>query len=410
MSTVQANAFAWDPFATNYEDDPYPLYEWLRDERPLYLSNKGLYALSRFADVQAALTDWRTFSSAGPPVISQDEDTALATKSGNFIDMDPPAHGALRNVLAPWLNPRVFRSLGAHIQALAERQATQLRGRSETDLSEEIAWHIPIRLVCHMMGLPEADAPILNELLGDFGRRVPGSADIPPWGLAAAVKLREYFTDCIASRRRAGHTDREDIMSGLVAVQAQQQLADEQILDLAIIVLLAGTESSSSMLSNAFFLLAHLPELRARLRSGEVASEAVINEILRLESPVAFVARTLTRDVELHGVTLPVGSRVALLLGAANRDDRVFENPDSLDPARPRKHGFVFGAASISAWVFRWRGSMRRSWCRPCFGSLAITSWRRAPSATRARSCAASATCPCAIDRLAFATAARPIA
>ena len=343
MTTIQTDRFMWDPFATNYEDDPYPLYRWMRDEHPLYQSESGLYALSRLTDVQSALTDWKTFSSAGTPVIGQDDEASLATKSGNFIDMDPPQHGVLRTLLNPWLNPGRFRSLTPHIEALAEKQARQLWGRSEADLSEEIAWHIPLRLICHMMGLPETDAPMLNDLLGDFGRRVPGSPDVPPWGLSAAVRLREYFADCVASRRRSGDGGREDIMSGLVAIQNREKLSDDQILDLAIIILLAGTESSSSMLSNAFALLADMPGLRAALVSGEVSSEAVVNEVLRLESPVAFVARTTTRDVELHGQTMPAGSRVALLLGSANRDDRAFGNPASLDPARRRNLGVVFG-------------------------------------------------------------------
>lgn len=343
MSHMQDGSLVWDPFSTNYEDDPYPLYRSLRDECPVYLSESGLYAISRFDDVQAALTDWRTFSSAGAPVISQDDDDALATKSGNFIDMDPPHHAALRSVLGPWLNPRAFRALVPHIQSLAESQAAKLHDRNEVDLSEIIAWHIPLRLICHMMGLPEADAPALNDLLGDFGRRVRGSADVPSWGIVAARKLREYFLDCISARRKAGHDGGPDILSGLVAIQARENLTDDQILDLAIIILLAGTESSSSMLSNAFVLLADRPELRGRLISGEVSAEAVINEILRLESPVAFVARTTTREVELHDISVPAGARIALLLGAANRDDRTFERAAELNPDRKRKPSVAFG-------------------------------------------------------------------
>jgi cytochrome P450 len=328
------------PFTAGGLEDPYPVYKQLRDDFPLYrTSEHDLWVISRHKDVCAVSRDWKRFSNAR----GVDTDHTGEPLGANFLDSDPPDHDVLRRVLQKSFNPKLIRvTLEAKIRAQAsELIGRLLEARSGADFAHDYAWPLPISVTAMVLGLPNGDLDYLRSLSETFVRRDPGRVDPPAQSRQAAASLCDYLQDVIEARRKR---PRDDVISSLVEARVDgARLSPDALLGNCALLYVAGTETTSSLLTNLAVLLATFPDERRWLVQHPHALDQAVEELLRFDAPLAHLCRNTTETVELLGERLPAGARVVLLYGSANRDPRHFEDPDRLRLSRePRRH-LAFG-------------------------------------------------------------------
>jgi cytochrome P450 len=199
------------------------------------------------------------------------------------------------------------------------------------DAAQTLAWAIPVRTVSRLLGLPVDDEPTLRDWLHAVIRRAPDQDRLPPAARAAGDDLRSYFAEHVERRRRIAG---DDLLADVVAAEGRGELTGDETPGLCILLYVAGTETVADLIGNALAVLAEHPDQRAALAANPALGPAAVEELVRFESPVQYQVRTATAATELHSVTIPAGSAVALLWGAANRDERRWERPDELDLTR----------------------------------------------------------------------------
>jgi cytochrome P450 len=332
-------AFEFDPYAPATIADPFPAYRTLRDDFPLYRNEaRDFWAISRADDVYAVSRDWETFTSTKGMDL---DETGSMLGPGNFLNLDPPSHDLLRKVVRKSFSARSIGELEPVIREQVTTLIAAFRERGSADLAVELAAPLPPWVVSEILGVPRADRGRVGELMHTLMHRHMGVPEIPQVAHEAHAELRAYFADLVADRRA---TPTEDALSAIALAEVDDRpLADDTVLGLCLLMFGAGSETVSNFLSNAFVVLAEHPEARARMFADLAGLPVAIEELLRYESPVQNVVRHTTGPVELHGQEVPPDSRMLLLLGSANRDERKFEDPDRLDLTRPPKRHLAFG-------------------------------------------------------------------
>jgi cytochrome P450/ferredoxin-NADP reductase len=356
-----ATAIDYNPFAPDfYTSDPFGVYRWMRDEAPVYYSERwGWYALTRFEDVRAAALDADTFRSFEGMDI--DDSRLEQVPPGSIGSMDNPRHDQVRQVVQPYFLPRRIAELEDGIRAVVRELVASwgdrgAGGRATVDIAQELAWPMPFDVFFHLMGMPgrhekdpveRARREQLEHWTHELKDRVPGTPHLTPVARAATAGVQQYFIDLLEDRRRSA---REDLVTKFVQadiggepfVDAQVTPASE-VSGLMMILFLGGVESTAGLTGTLFKLLAENPGQRALLQADPSLIPAAVEEALRLITPLQLTARTTSREVTLHGVTIPAGGRVVLVPGAANRDERQFADPDTFDLTRPRGRHLGFG-------------------------------------------------------------------
>jgi cytochrome P450 len=331
----------YSPFDPEVIADPYPVYRELRDNAPVYWSREASsWVLSRYDDVSAALTDPATYSSASgifptPPGVDMTE---------LFLPMlimsDPPRHTQLRHLVSKAFTPRRIAGLETGIQTIVDDLLDQAPAAGTWDFVSGFAGPLPAIVIADMLGVPREDRDRFRTWSSTLIQSNPTRGEFGP-GLDAAAALYEYFSAFLAERR--AHP-REDLMTALVHAEVDgQHLSEEELLGFCLLLLVAGHETTTNLLSNSAVLLAQHPESRQQLADNPDLAPAAVEELLRYDSPVQGLARTLTQDVVLHGQHLPQGDTVLLLFGSANRDDHAFPDADHFDISRHPERQVAFG-------------------------------------------------------------------
>lgn len=347
---------AYNPFAPDfYTTEPFEVYRRMRDEAPVYRSERwGWWALTRFEDVRAAILDTDTFRSFEGMDI---DDSALEqAPPGSLPNMDNPRHDEIRRVVQPYFFPRRVAELEQGIRRVVRDLIASWQERGAVDLAEELAWPMPFDVFFHVMGLPgrqEEDPELLarrNQLerwTHELKDRVPGTPHLTPVARAATAAVQRYFIDLLEERRGNGRDDltthllRSDIDG--VPFVSREVTSNSEVSGLMMVLFLGGVESTAGLAGTLFKLLAENPDQRALLLEDPTHIPAAIEEALRLVTPLQLTARTTSRPVTLHGVTVPAGGRVVLVTGAANRDERQFPDPDRFDITRSLGRHLGFG-------------------------------------------------------------------
>jgi cytochrome P450 len=326
---------AFDPLV---QDEPYAAYRELREAWPVYRNEaRGFWALSRFEDVQRAAREWTGFSSAEGVNL---DDTLSLTGRGNFIAADPPDHDRLRRVVRGRFTPAGVAAMEGEIRHDVRRALRAAARDGGFDAADALAWAIPVRTIARLLALPVRDEPLLRRWLRAIIHREAESDRLPMAARAAARELRGYLGAHLAAR---GQAPGDDLLSDIVAGRALGELEEDELPGLCILLFVAGTETVADFIGNALVALAQHPEQRALLAAEPDRAHAAVEELLRYESPVQYQVRTATVVTELHGETIAPGDRVALLWGAANRDERRWDRADELDITRASKRNLAFG-------------------------------------------------------------------
>jgi cytochrome P450 len=332
---------AFDPFDETFFDDPYPAYREMRREAPVYrcpIRNHRIWPhfwlLSRADDVDAALMDWQTFSSARGTLI----DTDATLLPPNMFNMDPPRHDELRSILARVLTPVRVAALEGHVRRSAQELVDGFKDKGAFDASTELSQLIPTLTMCELMDLPtSARRTFLKWNLDTLG----GSDFTDEAALNAYAEMGAYWEGLVAERKA---DPGDDLISQILRNQTPGiELSDEEIAGFCSLLHDASQNTTMNMISNAIIELARAPEERRKLVADPGRWPSALEELLRFVSPVQGLARATTRDVEMHGVTIPEGDQVLLLYGSANHDETVFPNPDVLDLDRDVRSHWTFG-------------------------------------------------------------------
>jgi cytochrome P450 len=336
------SSVSYDPYAYEMHEDPYPTYARLRAEAPVYRhTQQDFWALSRHADVGAAFRDSARFSSANGVTLDPAASGPHAHKTMSFLAMDPPRHARMRALVSRGFTPRRVADLAPRIRAITREHLDVAIQSDEFDFIGDLAGKIPMDVISELVGVPSVDRDGLRRRADLLVHREEGVHDVPAAGFEAAVELFEYYTAMIEERRR---TRADDLTSALIDAEIDgDRLTDDEIVAFLFLMVVAGNETTTKLLGSAWYWAWRFPDERARPFGDPTHIHRWIEETLRYDTSTQMLARTTTTDVDLHGVTIPAGDRVLLLIGSANRDERVFPEPDRYDLSRDTSAMMSFG-------------------------------------------------------------------
>jgi cytochrome P450 len=321
------------------------LYRRLRDDHPVYYHDdveRPLWVLSRFADVDLALKDWRTFSSVNSMSgMRPAPGSRGGTRGEQLITTDPPLHDDLRRVVKEYFAPRQIQALESRIHDQVATMLVRLAVQEQTtiDVARDFAWPLTLAIVSDMLGIPESDR---STLLSWYQKlEYSESAQRLDEELTA---YNDYF-DHLASRQSADPLD--PLISKLMVAVVDGQIARPDALTLCKDLFEGGVDVPANLIANSVLALADHPDQSAYLTKGAtnpVRVRLAVEELARYDPPIQYIPRIATVGLSRHEEVIPEGATVLLALGSANRDERRFPDPDALDIARPATRNVAFGA------------------------------------------------------------------
>ena len=347
MTVSAANDVYFDPYDVELNADPYPMFRRLREEAPLYYNvQHDFYALSRFADVDDAIVDYQTFSSARGAILEIIK-ANIELPPGTVIFEDPPIHDIHRKLLSRMFTPRKINELEPKIREFCARSLDPLIGTDRFDFVADLGAQMPMRVIGMLLGVPEED----QEAARDFANaQMRTEAGKPMETSMENVASPEFFGRYIDWRTE--HPS-DDIMTELLNAEFEDEtgtvrrLTRDELLTYLGVVSGAGNETTTRLIGWAGKVLAEHPDQRRALVADRSLIPAAVEELLRYEPPAPHVARYVTRDVEYYGRRVPAGSVMMMLIGAANRDHRQFPpDGDVFDIGRETHQHLTFSVGT----------------------------------------------------------------
>jgi cytochrome P450 len=340
MSTATEAPVVLDPYDYAFQEDPYPVYAWLREHDPLHHNPAlDLWALTRHADIAEAVRTEGTYSNSWGVAIEESAWGPDAHKVMSILGMDPPRQKRLRSLVSRGFTPRRVHDLLPRIQALTDRYLAECLDMASFDWIADFAGKVPMDVISEMMGVPEEDRAEVRRRADVVVHREDGVYDVPPAGAEAALWLVGYYQDMVAQRRRRPS---DDLTSALIEARQEDgtgdgdRLTDEDVIAFLFLMVVAGNETTTKLLGHAWYWAWRHPDQRATPLGDPARIPDWVEETLRYDTSSQFLVRTAAEDVPLHGGVIPAGDRVVLVLGAANRDPRAFPDPDRYDLDRPQ--------------------------------------------------------------------------
>ncbi len=301
-----------------YAGDPFPAFRELRRESPIHWHpTPGLWVLTRLDDIVAVSRDPQTFCSARGILVSDLERPIMPRQS--IIYIDPPDHTQYRKLVQPAFSPGRLRAIEASITKLTRQLIEAIDPNEPVDFVDAFAAPLPMLVIADMLGIPRADHDRFKRWSDAI---IEAGTQPTPENMAQSVELLDYFGQVIAARRT---NPGDDLISMLVHSEIDgERLEEFDLLMFCMTLLVAGNETTRSLLSHGAFALATNPDQRALLAADPKLMPRAIEEMLRWGSPIASFMRTATRDTELRGTPIHDGDRLLMLYAAANRDETVF--------------------------------------------------------------------------------------
>jgi cytochrome P450 len=335
-----------DPFLPEYRADPYPLYHKLRQLDPVHRSPDGAWVVTRHVDATAVLRDPRFSSNPSHLGGERPRVGPRRLDSKVLLFLDAPDHTRLRSLVSKAFTPAVVRRLRPRVEELVAGLLDRARERGSIELIADLAYPLPVAVICELLGVPEADRGSFGSWSSDASRLLDRDLDLDEAtverGTAAIVAFTEYFGGLVQQRKQ---DPRDDLASGLIAVEeAGERLSWEELFATIILLFLAGHETTVNLIGNGMLALLRHPEQLERLRRDPALGPTAVEEVLRYESPVHVTARIATVDLEVGGVPVGAGEQVIVAVAAANRDPAVFADPDQLDVGRRDNRHLSFSA------------------------------------------------------------------
>ena len=343
MSTVTEAEPYFDPYDVGINADPYPYYERLREEAPVYYNERyDFWALSRHADVEKALVSWGEFSNTRSDILDVIK-ADIELPPGVIMFEDPPVHTMHRGLMSRVFTPKRMALLEDQIRDYCARCLDPHVGSDGFDIIAELATMMPMRVIGMLLGIPEDDQIAVRDRTDRNLRTIPGQ---PMKVREENMPTGEMFAEYIEWRAK---NPSDDLMTQLLNAEFEDEhgqtrtLTRPEVLTYTSVIAGAGNETTGRLIGWLAKLLAEHPDQRRQVVEDRSLLPRVIDETLRFEPTGHGVARVTTEDVELHGVTIPAGSPVLLLVASANRDPRRYTDPDVYDIHRDDIQHLTFG-------------------------------------------------------------------
>jgi cytochrome P450 len=334
---------SYDPYTAINTPDPYPLYERLREEAPLYYNEEyDFYAVTRYEDCERGLVDAKRFISGRGGVLELIK-ANIELPPGNLIFEDPPAHDVHRSLLSRVFTPRRVTALEPKIREFCANSLDPLVGEKELDFIADLGAQMPMRVIGMLFGIPEADQAAVRDMADANLRTQAGQAMKVSENPTFGSEMFEEYIDW-----RMEHPS-DDLMTELLHTEFTDEhgvtrtLTRDEALLYTTVVAGAGNETTTRLIGWAGKVLAEHPDQRREIVEDRSLVPNTIEELLRFESPGPQIGRYVPEDVEVHGQTVPAGAAMLFVVSAANRDDRRWDEPQRFDIHRKVGQHLAFG-------------------------------------------------------------------
>lgn len=336
-------AFRFDPYAPEIDADPFPAYKVLRDEHPCFWSEEaGMWVLSRYDDILAALTNWRTYSSSKGNLIDEFPGRAGSTLGSS----DPPRHDRLRSLIQSAMTKRALDHVLDPARASVAQHLAEIAEGDTFDFVNDFGSKITVDLLFYLFALPREGAEQVRDNAVLMVQTDPVTRQKTEAHLNAFHWMADYAERLVQERKK---NPGDDLLSNFITAEVDgEKLLDKEVQLTVTTLIMAGIESLSGFMAMFALNLADFPEARRALVADPSLIPDAIEESLRFNTSAQRFKRTIMVDTQLHGQTMKAGDAVMLAYGSANRDERMFADPDTYDISRkPKRHvGFGGGVHS----------------------------------------------------------------
>jgi pimeloyl-[acyl-carrier protein] synthase len=336
-----------EPFSRELLADPYPAYRAQRERGRVQKTAAGHWQVLGHDEVTRLLTDPRFGEAAGRggrirlSRTQRDGPHQLLGRVDTMLSVDPPEHTRLRRLVSKAFTPRSVQKMRPLIQEIVNELLDGIAGRVEFDLVSELAWPLPVIVIAEMLGIPREDRERFKRWSDAMVATLGGDYSSLDEARRSNEELVEYVSRVIASRRKQ---PRDDLISRLVAAEESgQRLTEDEMLGTVALLLVAGNETTTHLISSGMLALLRNPEQMARLKADPSLLPSAVDEMLRFTGPVHTTRRTAREDVSLGDAQIRRGDVVVGILAAANRDPDKYEDPDRFDVARNPTDHVAFG-------------------------------------------------------------------
>jgi cytochrome P450/ferredoxin-NADP reductase len=326
----------YDPLSYAVYDHPYDVYRQLRDHAPVYFNERrNLWVVSRYDDVRACLQNHDQLINAFGNDIDGTHDSYGV---GMLVCQDPPRHTVLRDAVRRSFGAREILSMEERIRVTSGRLLDDLRAKGSGDFTQDVALPLAFDVALRLVGAPAGDAQFFIDHLWRAMVRTVGKLGVPDDAAAANGESEEHLAEIVRRRRDAiaagADPTASDAISQILLAVEKGKVLDAEVVGLAHLVLSAATDAPAALLSNCVVVLDKYPGLQSHLAARPEKIANFIEEVLRYDSPAQNLSRQTVTNVTVAGVTIPADSRVMVLMASGNRDERVFEDPDTFDVDR----------------------------------------------------------------------------
>jgi cytochrome P450 len=329
----------FDPFSEDFFNGAYDTYRRMREEAPVYYSEKhDFYALTRHADVAPAFKDFETYSSAYGVDLSMVRAGGVPSGMRSIIFMDPPAHRSMRSLLNKVFTPRAIQSQQEMVHVKVQKYLDRL-DPDGFDAVQDFTGPFPVEVITTMLGVPEEHAQQIRHWIDESLSREVGQVNVSERAMQINIETGMFYYGLVQQRRAE---PQDDLFSRLITAEVEREdgstekLDDIEIAGFATLLGGAGAETVTKLVGNAVYMFAKHPDQWQKLLDDRSKIPAAVEELLRYEAPSQYNVRRSMRDVHLHGTTIPEGKPVFLIGGSANRDERAWTDPDKFDIDRDR--------------------------------------------------------------------------
>jgi cytochrome P450 len=344
LSSIHETSVHYDPYDAITNADPYPNYRRLRDEAPIYYSEKyDVWALFRHADVEKALVDWETFSSSHGDILEIIQ-SGMDMPSGVVMFEDPPTHTMHRGLMSRVFTPKRMNALEQQVRDFCAACLDPLVGADRFDFVADLGAEMPMRVIGMLLGIPESAQTGIRDRSDAILRTEAGKpmAVVSQDAIANGKVFGEYID------WRAQHPS-DDLMTVLLTAEFEDEsgtmrrLTRDEVMTYTQVLAGAGNETTGRLIGWLGKLLGDHPDQRREVAADPSLIANTVEETLRFEATGPALARYVARDVEYYGTDLPAGSAILLVVGSANRDERRYEDPDRFDIHRDLSQHLTFG-------------------------------------------------------------------
>jgi len=331
--------FLMEAFDPANRANPYPLYAKMRESQPVLDGGFGLWFAFTHEDTHSLLrarnvsSDERKSNEFKANVATDPQLQKWAQTEPLMLFTDPPDHTRLRSLVSRAFTPRTVETLRPRLEQLAHQLLDTIAGAGPVDLVEHVAYPYPVTIICELLGVPHQDIPHFQTMSDHLSLTVEPNALRTDDQREAIEQARDDLFEYIGALLNDRRSDPgDDLISGLLAARdGEDRLSEPELINMVILLLLAGHETTVNLIGNSVVALLRHPDELAKWRHDPSIARNAVDELTRYDSPVQMAMRVLTEPTNVSGQLLPAGEQVITLLGSANRDPLVFEDPDRLD-------------------------------------------------------------------------------